>query len=42
MRYVHCPVTVIKWKEIYEKLGAAVDGGEKVVNSVESFVAKDA
>ena len=36
------PLTVIKWKEIYEKLEAAVDRCESVANIIESVVIKNA
>jgi uncharacterized protein len=36
------PLTVIKWKEIYEKLEAAVDRCENVANIIESVVIKHA
>jgi predicted phosphate transport protein (TIGR00153 family) len=36
------PLTVIKWKEIYEKLEAAVDRGESVANIIESVMLKNA
>ncbi len=35
------PLTVIKWKEIYEKLEAAVDRCENVANIIESVVIKN-
>jgi predicted phosphate transport protein (TIGR00153 family) len=34
------PLTVLKWKEIYEKLEAAVDRCENVANIIESVVIK--
>ena len=34
------PMTVIKWKEIYEKLEAAVDRCENVANIIESVIIK--
>ena len=34
------PLTVIKWKEIYEKLEAAVDRCENVANIIESVIIK--
>jgi uncharacterized protein len=34
------PLTVIKWKEIYEKLEAAVDRCENVANIIESVMIK--
>lgn len=34
------PLTVLKWKEIYEKLEAAVDHCENVANIIESVVIK--
>jgi predicted phosphate transport protein (TIGR00153 family) len=36
------PLTVIKWKEIYEKLEAAVDRCESAANIIESIVIKHA
>lgn len=36
----HDPLTVIKWKEVYEKLEAAVDRCENVANIIESVVIK--
>ena len=36
------PLTVIKWKEIYEKLEAAVDRCESVANIIESVIIKNA
>jgi len=36
------PLTVIKWKEIYEKLEAAVDRCESVANIIESIIIKHA
>src|SRR5256885_343680 len=36
------PLTVIKWKEIYEKLEAAVDRCENVANIIESVIIKNA
>jgi len=36
------PLTVIKWKEIYEKLEAAVDRCENVANIIESVIIKHA
>ena len=36
------PLTVIKWKEIYEKLEAAVDRCERVANIIESVILKHA
>ena len=36
------PLTVIKWKEVYEKLEAAVDRCESVANIIESVVIKNA
>ncbi len=41
-RDVPDPLTVIKWKEIYEKLEAAVDRGESVANIIESVMLKNA
>ena len=35
------PLTVIKWKEIYEKLEAAVDRCEHVANIIESVIIKN-
>src|SRR2546422_7579927 len=35
------PMTVIKWKEIYEKLEAAVDRCENVANIIESVIIKN-
>ena len=34
------PLTVIKWKDIYEKLEAAVDRCENVANIIESVIIK--
>jgi uncharacterized protein len=34
------PLTVLKWKEIYEKLEAAVDRCENVANIIESMIIK--
>ncbi len=34
------PLTVLKWKEVYEKLEAAVDRCENVANIIESVVIK--
>jgi len=34
------PMTVIKWKEIYEKLEAAIDRCENVANIIESVIIK--
>ena len=34
------PITVLKWKEVYEKLEAAVDRCENVANIIESVVIK--
>ena len=34
------PLTVIKWKEVYEKLEAAVDRCENVANIIESVIIK--
>jgi len=34
------PLTVIKWKEIYEKLEAAIDRCENVANIIESVIIK--
>ena len=34
------PLTVLKWKEIYEKLEAAVDRCENVANIIESVIIK--
>ena len=34
------PLTVLKWKEIYEKLEAAVDRCENVANIIESVMIK--
>lgn len=36
----HDPLTVLKWKEIYEKLEAAVDRCENVANIIESVIIK--
>ncbi|MDQ3134795.1 MAG: DUF47 family protein, partial [Acidobacteriota bacterium] len=36
------PLTVIKWKEIYEKLEAAIDRCEQVANIIESVIIKNA
>jgi len=36
----HDPLTVLKWKEIYEKLEAAVDHCENVANIIESVIIK--
>src|SRR5260370_38177955 len=36
----HDPLTVLKWKEIYEKLEAAVDRCENVANIIESGIIK--
>jgi predicted phosphate transport protein (TIGR00153 family) len=36
----HDPLTVLKWKEVYEKLEAAVDRCENVANIIESVVIK--
>ena len=36
------PLTVIKWKEIYEKLEAAVDRCESVAHIIESVIIKHA
>ena len=36
------PLTVIKWKEIYEKLESAVDRCESVANIIESVIIKHA
>jgi predicted phosphate transport protein (TIGR00153 family) len=36
------PLNVIKWKEIYEKLEAAVDRCENVANIIESVIIKNA
>ena len=36
----HDPLTVLKWKEIYEKLEAAVDRCENVANIIESVTIK--
>ncbi len=36
----HDPLTVLKWKEIYEKLEAAVDRCENVANIIESVLIK--
>ena len=38
----HDPLTVIKWKEIYEKLEAAVDRCESVANIIEGVIIKNA
>lgn len=35
------PLTVIKWKEIYEKMEAAVDRCESVANIIESIIIKN-
>jgi len=35
------PLTVLKWKEIYEKLEAAVDRCENVANIIESVIIKN-
>jgi uncharacterized protein len=40
-RHVSDPLMVIKWKEIYEKLEAAVDRCEHVANIVESVIIKN-
>ena len=37
----HDPLTVLKWKEIYEKLEAAVDRCENVANIIESVIIKN-
>ena len=34
------PLTVLKWKEVYEKLEAAVDRCENVANIIESVIIK--
>jgi uncharacterized protein Yka (UPF0111/DUF47 family) len=36
------PLTVIKWKDIYEKLEAAIDRCENVANIIESVIIKNA
>ncbi|MGH9942568.1 MAG: DUF47 domain-containing protein [Pyrinomonadaceae bacterium] len=36
------PLTVIKWKEIYEKLESTVDACESVANTIESVIIKNA
>ena len=36
----HDPLTVLKWKEVYEKLEAAVDRCENVANIIESVLIK--
>ena len=36
------PLTVIKWKAVYEKLEAAVDRCENVANIIESVIIKNA
>jgi predicted phosphate transport protein (TIGR00153 family) len=36
------PITLIKWKEIYDELEAAIDEGEDVANDLESIVLKHA
>ena len=36
----HDPLTVLKWKEVYEKLEAAVDRCENVANIIESVIIK--
>ncbi len=36
----HDPLTVLKWKDIYEKLEAAVDRCENVANIIESVIIK--
>jgi predicted phosphate transport protein (TIGR00153 family) len=36
------PLTVLKWKEIYEKLEAAIDRCENVANIIESVIIKHA
>jgi len=36
----HDPLTVLKWKEVYEKLEAAVDRCENVANIIESIIIK--
>lgn len=36
----HDPLTVIKWKEVYEKLEAAIDRCENVANIIESVIIK--
>lgn len=36
----HDPLTVVKWKEVYEKLEAAVDRCENVANIIESVIIK--
>jgi predicted phosphate transport protein (TIGR00153 family) len=41
-RKSHDPLTVIKWKDIYEKLEAAVDRCEAVANIIESVIIKNA
>ena len=39
-RDAHDPLTVLKWKEVYEKLEAAVDRCENVANIIESVIIK--
>ena len=39
-RESHDPLTVLKWKEVYEKLEAAVDRCENVANIIESVIIK--
>jgi uncharacterized protein Yka (UPF0111/DUF47 family) len=34
------PLTVLKWKEVYEKLEAAIDRCENVANIIESVIIK--
>ncbi|MFL6227457.1 MAG: DUF47 domain-containing protein, partial [Pyrinomonadaceae bacterium] len=34
------PLTVLKWKEIYEKLESAIDRCENVANIIESVIIK--
>jgi len=36
----HDALTVLKWKEVYEKLEAAVDRCENVANIIESVIIK--
>ena len=36
------PMTVIRWKDIYERLEAAIDATEKTANILESIVIKNA
>lgn len=41
-RKSHDPLLVIKWKDIYEKLEAAIDRCESVANIIESVIIKNA